>query len=174
MSAEIKKRSVHPGWLMSEQGIPADPGVSEDSIRFQAVMQLLRTAGALDRAATDVLADLDLTAGAFGALVELGEMGEEGIAPSELARKLSVARRTATLYVDILAKHGWARRAPHPRDKRMVLAQLTPEGETLLEDWGDAYRRRLSQLLGDVTSLQAERLLQLLSVVPTGGSPAPI
>lgn len=174
MSVDVQKRSVHPGWLLSEAGPSADPGVSEDAIRFEAVMNLLRTAGALDRAATDVLADLDLTAGAFGALVELGEVGEEGIAPSELARKLSVARRTATLYVDILAKHGWARRAAHPRDKRMVLAQLTPEGETLLEDWGGAYRRRLSQLLGDMAPLQAERLLQLLSVVPVGGSPTAI
>ncbi len=134
-------------------------------------MQLLRTAGAMDRAATDALSDLDLTAGAFGALVELGAVGEEGIAPSELARKLAVARRTATLYVDILARHGWAQRAAHPRDKRMVLARLTPSGETLLEEWGDAYKRRLSNLLGEVSPLQAERLRQLLALVPTESVP---
>lgn len=145
-----------------------------DHVRFETFMQLLRTAGALDRAATDALSDLDLTAGAFGALVELSSVGSEGIAPSELARRLAVARRTATLYIDILARHGWAKRAAHPNDKRMVLASLTPAGDTLLDEWGGAYRQRLSVLLGEITPLQAERLRQLLTLVPVDGSHAEV
>ncbi|MBA3275486.1 MAG: MarR family transcriptional regulator [Chloroflexia bacterium] len=168
----MTKRSVHPGWLMSEAAIPAELQENEDALRFDAFMQLLRTAGALDRAATDALSDLDLTAGAFGALVELGVVGESGVAPSELARRLAVARRTATLYVDILTRHGWAQRDAHPDDRRMVLARLTPEGEALLAELGEAYKRRLSHLLGEITPLQAERLRQLLALVPTDGSPA--
>ena len=169
MSTELVKRSVHPGWLMSESDISVSPDETEDTLRFDAFMQLLRTAGALDRAATDALSDLDLTAGAFGALVELGAAGENGIAPSELARRLAVARRTATLYVDILTRQGWAHREAHPDDRRMVLARLTSEGETLLAGLGEAYKRRLSQLLGEISPLQAERLRQLLSLIPTGG-----
>ncbi len=170
MSTEMAKRSVHPGWLMSESALPVESHENEDALRFDAFMQLLRTAGALDRAATDALSDLDLTAGAFGALVELGVVGGSGVAPSELARRLAVARRTATLYVDILARHGWAQREAHPDDRRMVLASLTPAGETLLAELGDAYKRRLSQLLGEISPLQAERLRQLLALVPTDGS----
>lgn len=168
MVSEMTKTVVHPGWLLMDDAIPARRHAedTDDTVRFEAFMQLLRTAGALDRAATDALADLDLTAGAFGALVELREVGEGGIAPSELARRLSVARRTATLYVDILARHGWAAREPHPDDRRMVLARLTPAGETLLQELGEAYRRRLSTLLGDMSTLQAERLYQLLSIIP--------
>jgi DNA-binding MarR family transcriptional regulator len=161
VSTEMSKRSVHPGWLLSDHTIAEAVQDQEDELRFDAFMQLLRTAGALDRAATDALADLDLTAGAFGALVELGAVGVEGIAPSELARRLAVARRTATLYVDILARHGWAHREAHPADRRMVLARLTPAGEMLLGDLGEAYKRRLAQLLGDISPLQAERLRQL-------------
>jgi DNA-binding MarR family transcriptional regulator len=168
----MTKRSVHPGWLMSESSMPIDTHENEDALRFDAFMQLLRTAGALDRAATDALSDLDLTAGAFGALVELGVVGDAGVAPSELARRLAVARRTATLYVDILARHGWAQREAHPDDRRMVLARLTPAGEDLLADLGEAYKRRLSHLLGEITPLQAERLRQLLALVPTDGSHA--
>ena len=154
---------------------PASVQEDEDAVRFEAFMQLLRTAGALDRAATDALADLDLTAGAFGALLALGEVMDHGIAPSELARRLAVARRTATLYIDILARHGWAHREAHPDDRRMVLARLTPAGESLLADLGDAYKQRLAQLLGEITPLQAERLRQLLTLVPTdsGHTPAP-
>jgi len=155
---------------MNESVMPVEAHENEDALRFDAFMQLLRTAGALDRAATDALSDLDLTAGAFGALVELGVVGDSGVAPSELARRLAVARRTATLYVDILTRHGWAQRDAHPDDRRMVLARLTPAGVALLADLGEAYKRRLSQLLGDVTPLQAERLRQLLALVPTDGS----
>ena len=125
----------------------------------------------LDRAATDVLADLNLTAGAFSALLELGEAHPIGLAPSELARRLAVARRTATLYVDILARHGWTERHAHPDDRRMVLARLTPAGQHLLDDLSAAYKRRLAALLTDVTPLQAERLRQLLTLITVGSDP---
>jgi DNA-binding MarR family transcriptional regulator len=169
MSTGLTKSAVHPGWLLMEETADFENGTgeSDDTLRFHAFMQLIRTAGALDRAATDALADLDLTAGAYGALVELAEVGDVGIAPSELARRLAVARRTATLYVDILARHGWATREAHPEDRRMVLARLTVEGYDLLDRVGDSYQHRLASLLGDMSSLQAERLRQLLSLIPT-------
>lgn len=173
MSTDMNKHAVHPGWLLAEVKPPHVTHENEDELRFDAFMRLLRTAGALDRAATDALADLDLTAGAFGALVELGEVGECGIAPSELARRLSVARRTATLYVDILARHGWAERSAHPDDRRMVLARLTAEGKALLAEHSGAYKSRLAELIGDVSSLQAERLLQLLTAITAETEPLP-
>lgn len=160
-------RAVHPGWLELEPRLNAvTTDESPETARYNALMQLFRTAGALDRAATDVLADLDLTAGAFGALIALDEVGEAGIAPSELARRLAVARRTATLYVDILARHGWAERHAHPSDRRMVLAVLTPLGHQLLDELGAAYKRRLGALLAELSPLQAERLRQLVSLIP--------
>lgn len=163
--------AVHPKWLTiaaCETEPPHDP---EDVARFNTFRQLLRTAGALDRAATDVLADLNLTAGAFSALLELGEAHPTGLAPSELARRLAVARRTATLYVDILARHGWTERHAHPDDRRMVLARLTPEGLRLLDELGTAYKRRLAALLADISPVQAERLRQLLTLIHLGGDP---
>lgn len=169
MAVDLGKRAVHPGWLLPETAPSSAPRETEDVTRFSAFIQLLRTAGALDRAATDALSDLDLTAGAFGALVELGEVGDVGIAPSELARRLAVARRTATLYVDILARQGWAEREAHPDDRRMVLAHLTDSGKQLLADLGEAYKQRLANLLGEMSPLQAERLRQLLALVPTEG-----
>lgn len=158
--------AVHPGWFMPEPiEIPTDVGPDETT-RFSAFRQLMRTSCALDRAAVDALADLDLTAGAFFALLELEAAGPRGIAPSELARRLAVARRTATLYVDILTRQGWVERQAHPDDRRMVLARLTPVGNRLLAELGAAYKRRLASLLGEMSSIQAERLRQLLALVP--------
>lgn len=161
-------KGVHPKWLLVDPAVQA-AAETEDATRFTAFMQLLRTAGALDRAATDALAELDLTAGAFGALLELANNQPSGIAPSELARRLSVARRTATLYVDILSRHGWAERNAHPDDRRMVLARLTPAGLHLVNDLSDVYQRRLAALLGDLSPIQAERLRQLLGVIDVSG-----
>jgi DNA-binding MarR family transcriptional regulator len=160
--------TVHPGWLATDRidQAPVEAPVDEDACRFEAFSQLMRTAGALDRAATDALSDLGLTAGAFFALLELDAAGQDGVAPSELARRLAVARRTATLYVDILTRHGWVERAAHPDDRRMVLARLTISGKRLIEDFSGAYKRRLAGLLGEINSLQSERLRQLLSQIP--------
>lgn len=162
--------AVHPGWLTTERIVIEEieePG-TEEAVRFSALSQLLRTAGALDRAAADALADLGLTAGAFFALLELSEAGPIGLAPSELARRLAVARRTATLYVDILTRQGWVARCAHPEDRRMVLAQLTEHGRSLVDDLSEAYKRRLSELVRELTPLQAERLQQLLAIIPVG------
>jgi len=166
----LPQPAVHPKWLAFACGTEA-PHDPEDATRFGAFRQLLKTAGALDRAATDTLADLNLTAGAFGALLELGDAHPTGVAPSELARRLAVARRTATLYVDILARHGWAERHAHPEDRRMVLARLTPAGEDLIEELGAAYKRRLAALLCDISPPQAERLRQLLTLIDLGTEP---
>jgi DNA-binding MarR family transcriptional regulator len=141
------------------------PDKASTDVLFDVFTQILKIAGALDRSASDALEDLNLTAGAFNALVELGKVGDDGIAPSELARRLAVARRTATLYVDILTRQGWAVREAHPGDRRMVLARLSDKGRALLEQDGERYQRRLAELLGDISPVQAERLRQLLEQV---------
>jgi DNA-binding MarR family transcriptional regulator len=167
---QSEKTAVHPGWFSADRVVAEpieDPNLGDET-RFAALSQLLRTARALDRAASDALADLGLTAGAFFALLELSEASPVGLAPSELSRRLAVARRTATLYVDILTRQGWVERNAHPEDRRMVLASLTPRGELLVDDLSTAYKRRLAGLIQDMSPLQAERLRQLLMLVPAG------
>ena len=159
-------RAVHPGWFLSDPTEIVPDNGPDEATRFSSFRQLMRTSCALDRAAVDALADLDLTAGAFFALLELEAAGPKGLAPSELARRLAVARRTATLYVDILARQGWVERQAHPDDRRMVLARLTPVGTRLLTELGIAYKRRLAALMGDISPIQAERLRQLLALIP--------
>lgn len=156
---------VHPGWFAPGTDVLEAERTPSPDVLFDVFTQIIKIAGALDRNASDALEELNLTAGAFNALVELGKVGEEGIAPSELARRLAVARRTATLYVDILTKHGWAVREAHPGDRRMVLARLSEPGKELLARDGVKYQSRLAELLGDISPVQAERLRQLLGQI---------
>ncbi|MDQ2682824.1 MAG: MarR family transcriptional regulator [Chloroflexota bacterium] len=159
---------VHPGWLAKDGGqwVEEDDAASTEIVRFTAFAQLMRTAGALDRAATEVLSSLGVTAGAFFALLELEAVGDAGIAPSELARRLAVARRTATLYVDILVKHGWVSREAHPDDKRMILARLTETGHEIVRDTAVRYKAQLARLMSTLSLGQAARLNELLGQVP--------
>lgn len=172
LETPVARTAVHPKWLTVEICHHEEPEEAFDTTRFGGFMQLLKTAGALDRAATHALAELDLTAGAFAALLELEAAPEQGLAPSELARRLAVARRTATLYVDILSRHGWVERTAHPDDRRMVLARLTDEGLALLDEQACTYKQRLAALLNDMSALQAERLRQLLTLIDTSGNVA--
>jgi len=160
--------TVHPGWLSIalDEAVEAEDHSAEESARFSAFAQLMRTAGALDRAATDILSGLGITAGAFFALLELQTVGDSGIAPSELARRLAVARRTATLYVDILVKHGWVSRDAHPDDKRMILARLTGPGYELLDGIARTYKAQLSRLFEPLSLGESTRLHELLNNVP--------
>ena len=160
--------AVHPGWLSGHicgTGDEVDHG-AEVAARFSAFAQIMRTAGALDRAATDILSGLGVTAGAFFALLELQAVGPTGIAPSELARRLAVARRTATLYVDILVKHGWVSREAHPLDRRMILARLTEDGNTVLTSIALTYKAQLARLLEPIGLDRALKLHELLNEVP--------
>ncbi|MDQ4045658.1 MAG: MarR family transcriptional regulator [Chloroflexota bacterium] len=157
--------SIHPGWYSPVLLTEEEPAETSPEVLFEVFTEILKIASALDRSASEALEELHLTAGAFTALVELGKVGDVGVAPSELARRLSVARRTATLYVDILTRQGWAVREAHPEDRRMVLARLSDAGKRLLEEDGERYQRRLAELLGDVSPVQAERLRQLLGQV---------
>ena len=167
--------SVHPVWLMADMGCHEDPSDSDElnAVQFGAFSQLMRTAGALDRAATDILADLGVTAGAFFALLELEAADDTGLAPSELARRLAVARRTATLYVDILLKHGWVSRTAHPEDRRMILARLTPAGHEVLTTIGVRYKEQLARLMDVLSVEQAEDLRDLLARVPLSSEITP-
>jgi DNA-binding MarR family transcriptional regulator len=161
---------VHPGWLTVNQQAEPEAATCDKGPRFEALYELLTAACALERAAIEILSDLNLTAGAFFALLEIEAAGERGLAPSELSKRIAVARRTATLYIDILAREGWVERSAHPDDKRMVLARLSTAGAELLGEQGAFYRERLGHLLDPLSPLQAERLHQLLGTL-TGSEP---
>lgn len=165
--------AIHPGWLHRDSTIARIPNQA-DELRFDAVRDLLQASFALERAAVDILADLGLTAGAFFALLELAEAGDAGIAPSALARRICVARRTATLYVDILARQGWVERRNHPEDRRMVLAYLTPSGRSMVQSIQATRQEALGALLDGLTEAQLQQLRSIVSGLKLVGPEAHI
>ncbi|WP_433257755.1 MarR family winged helix-turn-helix transcriptional regulator [Streptosporangium sp. CA-135522] len=77
-----------------------------------------------------------VSAGALDLLVRLNA-GDQGISIGELARAAGVSSRNVTGLVDTLERDGLVRRVPDPKDRRSVLAEITPAGQA----WVEAFRK---------------------------------
>ncbi|MFF8955319.1 MarR family winged helix-turn-helix transcriptional regulator [Streptomyces sp. NPDC014894] len=78
-----------------------------------------------------------LSAGALDLLIRLSAGPEGGISIGELAQAAGVTSRNVTGLVDTLERDGLAERVPDGRDRRSVLARITPAGL----EWLEAFRR---------------------------------
>ncbi|MER6914813.1 MarR family transcriptional regulator [Streptomyces sp. NPDC000594] len=82
-----------------------------------------------------------LSAGALDILIRLSAGSDDGISIGELAQAAGVSSRNVTGLVDTLERDGLVERAPDHRDRRSVLARITPAGTAWLESF-----RRPSQV----------------------------
>ena len=64
----------------------------------------------------------------------------------DLGARLSLTSGAVTMLVDRLEKAGWARRRPHPGDRRYVLIELTPHAAASVPHELDAYHAAIREL----------------------------
>ena len=95
----------------------------QDCICFQ----MGRTVRKVTKAYRDEITHYGLTHGQFFMLVAV--MEEEGLLPSELAKKIAQDRATTTGLLDKLEKDGWVERRIDKRDRRTLRIYLTPHGK---------------------------------------------
>ena len=74
----------------------------------------------------------------------------EGVPLSVICQEMVADNSNLTRLVDRLEARGLVRRAPDPRDRRVTLVQLTPEGKALIDELRPRHRvfveRRMSHL----------------------------
>lgn len=91
---------------------------------------------------------------------------------SDLARRLSVSTPTITGILDRLVRQRFSYRMSDPRDRRVVLNNLTQDGrelvERLLPAHGDRAERALKRLSPEEQARLRESLRALLRVIPNG------
>ena len=68
------------------------------------------------------------------ALRSLREAGRRGLPQVEFAKLLGSSATSATRMIDAMEAAGLMIRSPHPTDRRIKLVQLTPHGETVIDD----------------------------------------
>lgn len=113
--------------------------------------------------------DLDRHAGGFGisdAKLEVLELlsccaGKRACLYT-LGDRLGVTRPNITKLVDGLERQGLVERLPHPQDRRMVQAQLTPEGASLAARALPGRVDRLERLWAQLDDDELEILVRLL------------
>lgn len=102
--------------------------------RFAAVASLFRLHQAVVAEFDRALRPSEINRSMYLVLVTLFLSRDGSRKLSDLSRYHMVHQTTITLIVDQLEKRGLARRQPHPTDRRVSLAVLTPAGRALTRD----------------------------------------
>ncbi len=142
--------------MTTQQATTAAPGAREDD-ELAALLaprvarltrRLIRESGGISRTQLSVLATLR-------------DGGPRCI--TELAESERVTQPSMTVLVSKLERQGWARREPHPSDRRSVNVAITPAG---LEQLALATDARAAALAARLRSLDAAQRQALRAALP--------
>ena len=127
-----------------------------------AFLDLLRTADMLTRSAIGVLKAEDLSSTQYNVLRIL-RGAPEGLPCGEIASRLITRDPDVTRLLDRMEKRGLIARTRESRDRRMVLARLTPEGLKLVDRLDEPVQKMHRKLLGHLGMEQLRDLRELLA-----------
>lgn len=129
-----------------------------------------RAAEALEAVATAADRELDRHAAAYGlsdakleVLEVLGCCTDRRACLYAVGDRLGVTRPNVTKLIDGLERTGLVERLPHPSDRRMVQAHLTPAGAALAARALPGRRERLERLWDRLDDEELATLARLLS-----------
>jgi DNA-binding MarR family transcriptional regulator len=109
----------------------------DDTLTFEAAAAVRTAFQAIERMRTHGSEGRGLSSGAMDVLLRLSAADEDGLSIGDLAQSAGVSSRNVTGLVDTLEKDGLVRRVQDQRDRRSVLARITPEGRA----WIEAFRK---------------------------------
>jgi len=127
-----------------------------------AFLDLIRTADMLSRNAFDVLKAEDLSSTQYNVLRIL-RGAPQGLPCGEIAGRLITRDPDVTRLLYRMEKRGLISRARESRDRRMVLARLTPEGLKLVDRLDEPVQKMHRKLLGHLRKEQFRALRGLLA-----------
>src|SRR5215472_3010088 len=131
-----------------------------------AFLALLRTADMLTRGAAGVLKTEDLSSTQYNVLRIL-RGSPEGLPCGEIARRLITRDPDVTRLLDRMEKRGLIWRARENRDRRMVLARITPEGLKLVDRLDEPVQKIHRKQLGHLGKEGLRALTELLGAART-------
>ncbi|MEW6302539.1 MAG: MarR family transcriptional regulator [Verrucomicrobiota bacterium] len=126
--------------------------------RYEALIQLLRTAESLWNASRVFFERWDLSPSQFNILNVLGDEAE-GLSQVELSQRLIMHRSNVTGLVDRLEARGLVRRDAAPDDRRAYRVRLTAAGRKLLKAILPHYYRTAEQVWGAMPAARAKQLV---------------
>jgi DNA-binding MarR family transcriptional regulator len=84
------------------------------------------------------------------------------LTPKQLAAALGLTTGAVTSLTDRLVDSGFLLRAPHPTDRRSLILELTPDGETVMKRINVNFRAAIMDAAGSATKAQVAEMASLL------------
>lgn len=147
----VNQQTVSPGDSLEGRSRPlaATAALTDAASRVTRALDRHAAAYGLSDAKLQLLEVLRCADGCQACLYTLGE-------------QLCVSRPNVTKLVDGLERDGLVERRPHPTDRRMVHARLTPAGERVAEDALPGRAQLAAQLWSDLSEDDLDHLLLTL------------
>lgn len=146
-------------------GQPWIPRSERDELVMRTMRAVLAFADGMDQMYQELRADMDLNGTDLAALRMLivREQRGEVVSPHELARHLAISTASTTKLLDRLTAVGYARREPHPHDRRARIIVLTDLART---DFYRHFGARLARMRGTMdayTDAELEAIVRFLT-----------
>jgi MarR family 2-MHQ and catechol resistance regulon transcriptional repressor len=133
---------------------------------LSAYVKLARAANTALAYARVGLEEAGLSLGQFAVLEALYHLGSLHL--GDLARRILTSSGNLTLVVDNLEKRGLVKRRQQGRDKRFVMATITPSGRRLIARIFPEHVRQITAVMGRLSSEDQEQLGALCRKLGTG------
>lgn len=135
-----------------------------DRMSVECVQSLRRTEGLLEGRLNNRLRRFGVSTATFNVLLVLSGSGGS-LSPCDIGEQLSVTRGTVTGLIDSLERQRLVRRLPHPKDRRMLVVELTDEGRGMLERIMPEHERGMAELLACLSDSEKTAFAEVLGKI---------
>ncbi len=134
----------------------------------EALLNILRTADAVQRNLAEALKPLGLTVAQYNVLRILRGAGEAGRTCTEIGERMVARDPDVTRMLDRLHARGLIARERSGEDRRVVRTRITKQGLVLLEDAEAPIRAVRDRQFGHLRKEQLSVLIETLEAVRSG------
>ena len=139
----------------------------EGSPEEAAYLDLLRTADVLTRGAIGVLKAEELSTTQYNVLRIL-RGSPQGLTCGQIASRMITRDPDVTRLLDRMEKRGLISRSRESRDRRLVLARISPEGLKLVNRLDEPVQKIFRKQLGHMGKDRLQALAELLAAARSG------
>ncbi len=137
------------------------PKTSAEAI--ETILKFNKLSSLINMKREAVLAEHGLTSGRFHLLMLLKRQEPvHALSPSDLAKKTGVTRGTMTQFIDAIEKDGFVKRVEDPKDRRGMLVELTPVGESKLATIIPIHIQRMEHYTRVLNSEERKQMINIM------------
>lgn len=133
----------------------------DDTLALEAATAVRTAFHSVERIRAHGAQGRGLSSGALDILMRLSASTDDGVSIGDLAQSAGVSSRNVTGLVDTLERDGLVRRVPDRHDRRSVLAQITPAGQTWIESFRRPTQAAMAAIFHDFTPDELTQLRHL-------------